>query len=114
MSAVLITVAQAKAHLRRPDLADDDPDLLQKMAAAEAAIVNYLNRSATGRTNVDGWTDDATVPRDVQHAILLELGALDRFRGDDAADADPSLDPGSELAPAITSLLRRWSDPVLA
>jgi hypothetical protein len=111
--STLITAAGAKLHLRRPDLADTDPDLVQKMAAAEAVILTYINRSEAGRTASAGWESSSTVPADVQHAILLELSELYRFRGDDSADAAPAIDPGSELSPAITALLRRWSDPVL-
>lgn len=110
----LITVALAKAHLRRPDLPDDDPDLLQKMAAAEDQIINYLCRSEFGKSNVLLWPDPATTPPGVQHAVLVYLDELNQFRGSQLADSGPAVDPGSELSPAVTSLLRRWSDPVLA
>jgi hypothetical protein len=112
----LVTLAQVKAHLRLTTAAGDpgDADLNQKMAAGEAAILNYVNRSAQGRTNSAAWVDPTTVPLDVQHAMLLKVGELDRFRGDDLADDGPDIDPDSGLSRAITSLLRRWSDPVIA
>lgn len=110
----LITVTQAKLQLRRPDLADTDPDLLQLMAAAEASVLNYLNRSEAGRTNTALWTDATTTPADVRHALLLRVAELDRFRGDDLADETPAIDLDSGLSPPITALLRRYSDPVLA
>lgn len=110
----LITVAVAKAHLLRPELPDDDPDLLQKMAAAEAAILSYVRKDAYGREVSAGWVDAASTPADVQHAMLVQLDELVRFRGSDLEGNRPARDPGSELAPAIASLLRRWASPVLA
>jgi hypothetical protein len=113
MAAALITVAQAKAHLHRPDLADDDPDLLQKMAVAEAAILTYVQKEPYGQDKSTTWVDPATTPADAQHAILLRLAQLDRFRGDELANEGATLDAGSELTSDITSLLRRWASPVL-
>jgi len=115
MAATRITVAQAKAHLLRPDVADTDPDLLQKMAAAEASILLYINTTEYWRGITASWTDATTIPADVQHAILLKLAELWRFRGDDAGaiDATPATDPDSDMSPAIVRLLRRWRDPIL-
>lgn len=109
-----MTVAHAKAHLRRPELPDDDPDLLQKMAAAEAAILRYVRKEPYGQEQSATWLDPASTPADVQHAILLQLDELDRFRGNDLDRDGPARDPGSEFSPAITALLRRWATPVLA
>jgi hypothetical protein len=110
----LVTLTQVKAHLRitTPDGDPTDADVLQKAGAAEAAILNYVNKSAIGRTNSAAWTDSTTVPLDVQHAILVKVQELDRFRGDD--EKGPAVLEGSELSPAITALLRRWTDPVFA
>lgn len=115
MAAVLITVAMSKAHLQRPDLADTDADLLQKMAAAEAAILVYIGTTEYWRTVAADWTDPDTVPVDVQHAILLKLAELWRFRGDEpgAVDSSPRDDADSDMSPAIVRLLRRWRDPIL-
>jgi len=115
MAAQLITVAMSKAHLLRPDLADDNPDLLQKMAAAESSILLYINTTEYWRGISAEWTDAATVPVDVQHAILLKLAELFRFRGDEVGtiEASPRDDADSDMSPAIVRLLRRWRDPIL-
>jgi hypothetical protein len=112
--ATLITVAQAKAHLQRPDLADDDPDLLQKMAASEAVILSYVKKDAYGAGLAANWTSPGTVPLDVQHAVLLQVDEFWRYRGDDVADDEPARDPDAGLSPAIAALLRRSTNPVLA
>jgi hypothetical protein len=114
MAATLITVAQAKEHLYRPDLADTDPGLLQKMAAAEDAILTYVRKEPYGQEKSAAWTDPTTTPAAVQHTILLELTELYRFRGDDLEGEGAARDPSSELSPTITALLRRWTSPVLA
>ena len=111
---MLITVALAKGHLFRPDLADDDPDLLQKMAAAEAAILRYIRKESYGQEQSATWLDPATTPPDAQHAILLQLDELYRFRGSDLENEGPARDAGSELSPTVTALLRRWTSPVIA
>src|SRR4029434_9994403 len=92
MAAILITVDLAKAHLLRPDLATDDPDLLQKMAVAELVIRNATSRTDESKAITDTWTDPATVPLEVQHAILMKLDELFDDRGAGAPDsrgADP-------------------------
>lgn len=109
----LITVAMAKAHLYRDDLPDDDPDLLQKMAAAQAVVLRYVQKEAYGREKSATWADPLTTPLDAQHAILLQLDELFRFRGGDLTDDTPARDAGSELSPAVTALLRRWTAPVM-
>jgi hypothetical protein len=113
MAATLITVAQAKAHLKRPDLADDDPDLLQKMDAAEASILTYVRKEAYGRTVSADWLDPVTVPADVQHAILIQLRLFDRYRGDDDASSEPLEDDDVKMKRAITALLACYASPVI-
>jgi hypothetical protein len=116
MAAQLITLAEAKAHLRltTPEGDPTDADLVQKLAAAEAAVLSYVRTTLHWRTVSADWISPATVPLDVHHAILLQLGELDRFRGDDLEAERPARDASAELSPAITSLLRRWRDPVVA
>jgi len=111
MAAVLITVAQALAHLRMPGT---DPDAELKMAQAEAAVLRYCNTTAYWQAQTPNWIDPSSVPPDVQAAILIQLGELYRFRGDDLEGEGPArnLDYG-DLAPAVMSLLRRWRDPVV-
>jgi len=100
--AALVTLSEAKAHLR---IADDDQDttLEERAADATAIVMDYLKRSPTE------WTA-GTVPGPVRAAIFLVLGTLWRFRtgaGEGAADQDP-------LSPAVRSLLARHRDPALA
>ena len=114
----LITLAQAKAHLRidtisltPPDAAD--ADLLLKMAAAEAIILDYLKVPVTSPPL---WIDDTDCPPLVQAAILLQMGELYRFRGDDATGFGEPLkrDAGGSLSPMVEGILRRYRDPALA
>jgi hypothetical protein len=110
----LITIAQAKAHLRidtdsliPSDAAD--ADLLLKMAQAEHLILDYLK---TPMTSPPYWVDETDVPPLVQAAILFQLGELYRFRGDDDGKADRATD--GSLSPMIEGMLRRYRDPALA
>ena len=68
----LVTLDEAKAHLRI-DGTDDDADIALKLAAAEDAVVQFLNRPVP-------WTDEddveAAVPASVKVAVLLILADL--------------------------------------
>jgi hypothetical protein len=115
---MLVDHADAKQHVRLT-VADGSPldlELAQKLAAAEAAIVDYVSRNEPGKTLVTAWTSPAATPPNVKAAVLLELGELWRFHGDDPAAAAtmPARDPNTDFAPAILGLLRRYTDPVLA
>jgi hypothetical protein len=115
---MLVEKADAKQHLRLT-VADGHPldgELDQKLAAAEAAIVDYVSRNEPGKTLVTAWTTPATTPPNVQAAVLLVLGELWRFHGDDpgAASSMPARDPSMDFQPAVLGLLRRFTDPVLA
>jgi hypothetical protein len=111
----LVTLAQAKDHLRITTVLGDpsDADLDLKRAQAQAIILEYCTTTAHWREVALTW-DATTVPFAVQAAILLELGELWRFRGDDRADEGPAATDGFDLAPAIRALLTRSRDPVLA
>lgn len=113
MPAIFLTATMAKAHLLRPDLPDDDPDLLQKLEAAEASIMVYINTTAHWREVTAGWVTASACPVDVRHAMLLKVAEMFRFRGDDLADEQPGQDEHSDMSPEIVRLLRRWRDPVL-
>lgn len=114
MAATLVTLAAVKVHQRLPAAAGpDDTDLQETLDAAEASILSYIGTTETWRTAAALWTD-ATIPADVKHAILLKFSELWRFRGDDLHDEGPALTPDQDQSPAVTSLLRRWRDPVLA
>ena len=105
-----VTLQQAVDHLALPIVLDTDPldprqaDLALKLAAAEAIIGDYLKASAA----LDA--EDAVI----QAAILLQLGELWRFRGDDREGEGAVRDDAGSLSPTITNLLRRKRDPALA
>jgi hypothetical protein len=124
----LITLAQAQRHLRlevtidhgspagSPPPDDSEMDLELKMAQAEAIVLDYLARP----TEMASWSSDpvplspyTTVPAVVQAAILIVLGDLWRFRGDDPEGVMPKREHGF-LTPQVTSLLQRYRDPALA
>jgi hypothetical protein len=103
MAAVLVTMAQAKAHLRitTPDGDPSDPDIQLKLDQAEAVIRNYL------KTRDDPEWTAATVPAPIVAGILLMLARLYEQRGDhEENDVD--------LWGAIDRLLIRYRDPALA
>lgn len=111
----IVTPEQAVAHLRIPialGLTPPDPaeaDLRLKLAAAEAIILDYL-KPKTG-VDVPTYQGDPLV----QAAILIELGELYRFRGDDPENQGSDQDPErGELSPMITNILRRYRDPAIA
>lgn len=107
----LVPLDQAAAHLRIAfDVATPDPDLTLKAAQAEAIILAYCATTTYWRDLVSTW-NTTTAPPAVIAAILLELGELWRFRGDDP-EAPPRWE-GTDLHPAIIGLLRRARDPVV-
>lgn len=119
-----ITLVQAKNHLRVSWAAGDprEQDLEIKAAAAEATILEYVSRNEPGRTTAATWLTPSSTHPKAQAAVLIELGELWRFRGDDsdfaserqARSTDPSSGQASDLAPAVIGLLRLFTDPVIA
>jgi hypothetical protein len=108
-----ITLAQAKEQLRMgptPNGSPGDDALTDRIVRAEMIICDYLAASAYWQPIIEAWTTD-TIPPHVVAAMLLELGELDRFRGDDP-DA-PERWADHDLSPAIVGLLRRTRDPVV-
>jgi hypothetical protein len=95
----LVSLPEAKAHLRITDTTHD-ADITQKLDAAQEAILAYeaLAGDAT-------WTD-ATVPRAVKHAILLLLTHYYEDRGEDLARDEA-------VWAAIGRLLALYRDPTL-
>lgn len=100
----LVTLDQAKAHLRVEHNADND-DIQLKINAASVAVVNYCKT-----TDAQGW-DETTAPADVQNAVLLLLGDFYKTR----EGGDPSNDVALGYFPVpVTALLHRYRDPALA
>lgn len=106
----LVTLQRAKEHLRL--LTDDeDVDVEEKLRAAEAIVLSHLTqRDEDWAGTVAAWTE-ADVPLPVKHAILVQLGELYGFRGDDAR-IDREL--RGALSPVVESLLMPYKDPGIA
>jgi len=105
MAAVLVTLQQAKDHLRitTPALDPGDTDIQAKLDQAEGIIRDYL------KSRVDPlWVSPATAPAPVQASILLLVGHLRENRG----VADMKSDQA--LWDAIGRILARLRDPALA
>ncbi|AHE52631.1 head-tail connector protein [Sphingomonas sanxanigenens] len=90
----LVTLAEAKAHLRVED-DDQDADIDLKRLAAGDIVIDYIKRPD------HGWTE-ATAPFLIKSAVLLMLGEL--FANRETAD----------LPPGARSILHRFRDPALA
>jgi ABC-type siderophore export system fused ATPase/permease subunit len=98
----LVSLTVAKQHLRITDTAHD-ADIQQKLDAAQAEIVARLSAAVD-----PAWTV-STVPKPVQHAILILTSALYEVRGGE--------DPAENMRKtwdAIEQLLAVHRDPTLA
>jgi hypothetical protein len=120
----LITLQQAKDHLKitTPPGDVEDPDLILKIAVAEELVRDYVAQrrddpADAWASTVAAWDVDADPPVlppfRVQAAVLLQLGDLWRYRGDDLATDQPTRASG-ELAQGVTALLYRLRDPAVA
>ena len=79
-TGALVTLAEAKVHLRVTDTASD-ADITQKLAAAEERVFATL-----GAAGDPTWTA-ATAPKLVRHAVLILLDAfMERRGGDEGAE----------------------------
>lgn len=107
--AAFVTLEQAKARLRITSTAED-VDLQSLVDQAEAHIVNWCSVTPRSKAIADAWTV-ATVPPVVVAAILVQVGELDRYRGDDEAPARPE---GEGPTTMVRELLRAYHDGVLA
>lgn len=115
---ILVTLEQAKAHLRS-DTSDGDADLLLKVKAASRAVMNYIS----GGRRTLAFTDSAgavfedssglalDIPEDVQDATLFVLGAMDANRN---SDSDKTWGDGLYLPAPAKALLIPYRDPSLA
>ena len=114
MAAVSVSLAVAKSHLRITTAAGhpDDADIQQKLDAAEALVFGYVARSTSGQLTVAGWVDATSTPADVRGLVLLQLGELWRFRGDDPAG--PPREGDAALSPLVRNALQRYGAPVWA
>lgn len=105
--SILVTLGQAKEHLRiRHD--EEDESIQLKLDAAEDAVLDFLGQE----TPI--W-DDTNVPPRVVAAILITLEDLWRFRGgDDESLAAFNRMTDGELPVRATRLLHRLRELALA
>lgn len=116
----LVTLAQARAHVNAVRT-DDDDDLQLKIDAATQLVCEYIaDRQPEDEdwiATIEGWdgvSSPTTAPPIIVQAVLLQVGELYRFRGDDPeGDVPKSVDPGG-LAPIVARMLHRYRSPVLA
>lgn len=112
---ILVTLAEAKRHLRIIDDADD-PDLELRILAASEAVRNYLKDGVDAFTDsngdliLDSAGDPVGVPFVVKAATLLMLGYLYKDRDENADDAYEQ----GFLPKPVTALLYPLRDPALA
>jgi len=114
--SLLVSLQQARDHLRSDDTADDS-DLELKVLAASQVVLDYIQGDAVdGLTDTDGelLTDTdglvENVPYRMQAATLLLIGYLYRNR-----DGDPDKDFGENMLPLpVKALLSPYRDPSCA
>lgn len=107
---MLVTLEQARAHLRL-DTTDGDTDILGKVKAASRAVVTYLKSpsfsDSSGAIPEDTAGIAIDVPEDVQLATLILVGYFDRQRDeDDAREFEPGY-----LPRPVTALLYPYRTP---
>lgn len=106
---MLITLEQAKKHLR-VDGDDDDDDITLKVHAASGAVKNYLKSAANAYFDAAGVVLLDAVPFEVMAATQLMLGYLYNQRDEDAGREFES----GYLPRPVTALLSPLRDPALA
>ncbi len=99
VAGLLVSLAEAKAHLRVTDTAHD-ADITQKLEAAQEAVLAY--EALAG----DPTWDATTAPKAVKHAILLLLTHYYEDRGED-------LSRDEAVWTAIGRLLAFYRDPTI-
>jgi hypothetical protein len=111
----LVTLDQAKAHLKLPlDLTAEDDDLNLKLLIAHEVVMDYLTQRLEDEDTVGDWEAEVdawtagTAPKRVLGAILDQFAQLYRYRGD-----EPGLDPNA-ISPGAASLLKRFRDPAVS
>lgn len=102
--AALVTLEQARMHLRISDTVEDDPDIQMKLEQASDIVLDYIKQRDAP------WTP-TTVPRPVQAAVLIMLS---RLFDDRAAGVENNQVALGYLPPSVTALLHRYRDPALA
>lgn len=111
---MLVSLDQAKQHLR-VDTSDDDGDIALKIHAASGAVLNYIKSGpdnfldSSGEVIVDSSDNPIGIPFEVQAATLLLVGY---FYKDRDGDPDKAYEMGY-LPKPVTALLYPFRDPVI-
>ena len=113
---MLVTLDEAKLHLR-VDFDSDDDKITFNIHSASAAVLNYLKDAAYDFVDTSGniLTDSSgteLTPYVVKQATLLLLGALYAHSGEDGG-AKAQFQMGY-LPPAVMALLYPLRDPAFA
>lgn len=116
----LVTLAEAKLHLR-VDHDLDDNDIELKIAAASNAVLNYLGEAAEEFVDSSGeliMTTDSPpvdlVPRVVKQATLLLLGDFYKNREPKTEDPVIGVEYGfGHLPRTVIALLYHYRTPTL-
>ena len=119
---MLITLQQAKDHLRI-DTSDDNSDLTLKIEAASQAVLNYIANdlpfmNSAGEPDYDSAGIGIDIPAPIQSAVLLTLGVLYKDRdGVEYTDARQGADmarTGIIILPrAAHFLLDPYREPIV-
>jgi hypothetical protein len=108
--STFVTLDQAKRRLRVRSTADD-VDLQDLLDQAEATVLGWCSTTPRTLALVQDWTPE-TVPPVVVAAILVQMGELDAFRGDDPDG--PPRETGEGLGVQVRELLRAYHDAGIA
>ena len=107
---MLLSLATAKLQLHETDARRDD-EVQLKLDEAEAIILGYMKPAQTGVPRPDWPWTPATLPKEVETAILLMLTYLwNEGRGDEPQSAEKA----TGIWKAIEGLTARLRDPAIA
>lgn len=96
---MLVTLAEAKAHLK-VETADGDAEITLLTKAASEGVLRYIKAATEADIPPDGVDS-------VKAATLLQIGNLFRFRGDVE-------NPETVLSPTVKAVLHGLRAPTLA
>lgn len=106
-----LTLAEAKAHLR-VTICDEDDLILLYLQMAQNLVIDRIERATTDTVvlgEIGEW-DRETVPDGVRAAVLIQLGELFAFRGDDPVVPHIQPDAHGRLSPRVEGFLGPWRD----
>ncbi|TCL06906.1 head-tail connector protein [Sodalis ligni] len=104
----LVTLQEAKDHLRIDDNAGDS-DLTLKINAGSAALLSYIQGSKDSVIDADGNPIEGDALDRMKTALLVLLGYLDRNRG---GEEESALQQG-ELPFSVTMLVYDLRRPTI-